>query len=130
MKITDILQTFKKYINMSFKRIWDTIVFIVIDAPEILLLFVLFGVIIIFFIIFYCIGVHIRNDNIAKAIVEKDLQAQNYEWISAANSEGTCDYNSAELLARKRADDKYGIGKHTFVSTNFTGKVWYKTDMK
>lgn len=118
-KIADVLQT--------FKRILDTIVFIVIDAPEILLPF---GVIFIFIIVFYCIGVHVKNDNIAKAIVEKDLQAQNYEWISAFNGDGTCDYNSAELLARKRADDKYGIGKHTFVSTNFNGKVWYKTNMK
>ena len=121
------MQTFKRYINELFKWIWDTIVFIVIDAPEILLPF---GVIFIFIIVFYCIGVHVKNDNIAKAIVEKDLQAQNYEWISAFNSEGTCDYNSAELLARKRADDKYGIGKHTFVSTNFNGKVWYKINMK
>ena len=53
--------------------------------------------------------------------VENDLRSRNYEAISC----GSSSYIEGELLARKRCDDKFGVGNYVFESTNFQGNVWY-----
>lgn len=143
-KIKDFLLLFKRHMSMvirhiimPFKWIWDKIIvafikFIcnilkaVILTPEIVVPFIIIGS---FYFVLYYFGSYISNENFIKTMVEKDLQSQKYEWISASVPNGY-DYNTAELLARKRMDDKHGIGKYVFMSTNFNGKVWYKTKMK
>ena len=143
-KIKDFLSMFKRHMSMvirhiimPFKWIWDKIIVAIIKficniliaailTPDVVVSFIIIGI---FIFMAYLIGSHVSNENFIKIMVEKDLQSQKYEWISASVPDGY-DYNTAELLARKRMDDKYGIGKYIFTSTNFNGKVWFKTKMK
>lgn len=53
--------------------------------------------------------------------IENDLRSRNYEEISC----GSSSYIEGELLARRRCDDKFGVGSYVFKSTNFNGNVWY-----
>ena len=57
----------------------------------------------------------------------KQLIADGYTEIQC-NAKDGC--NTAELLAIKRCDIKYGPGNYTFTSTNFNGSVWYKAHKK
>ena len=145
-KIKDFLSMFKRHISMvirhiimPFNWIWDKIIVAIIKftckiltdvifailTPEV----VLFIVIGIFIFVLYCVSSYLSNQKFIITMTEKDLQSQKYECISASVLD-YYDYNTAELLARKRMDDKYGIGKYVFMSTNFNGKVWFKTKMK
>lgn len=150
-KIKDFLSMFKRHMSMvirhmsmvirhiimPFKWIWDKIIVAFIKficdmliaailTPEIGVFLIIVGI---FIFVLYRIGLYASNQKFIITMTEKDLQSQKYECISASVPNGY-DYNTAEFLARKRMDDKYGIGKYIFVSTNFNGKVWFKTKIK
>ncbi len=94
------------------------------------------GIIILMFIglfFFYAICESIKHqraeENEIKAEMSR-LEEAGWTGLRADPSRYSHNYNSAELLARKRCDEKFGENKYIFQSTNFSGYVWYYAEPK
>lgn len=57
---------------------------------------------------------------------ESKLSSSGWKSISVFNN----DFNSAEILARKRSDAEFGVNNYDFESTNSVSKFWFKVTSK
>lgn len=96
------------------KEVWD--------------LFILLFCLLLFFVMIVGIPLTLyfgikENIEVNRAIQARENELKSLRWqkVPIHNS----DDNSAELLARKRADTEFGLNNYIFKSTNFHGNVWY-----
>ena len=78
-------------------------------------------------IIFICLMINGSRSNKEIRETREQLATDGYIEIRCGAEDG---YNTAEFLAIKRCDIKYGPGNYIFTSTNFNGSVWYKAHKK
>lgn len=119
MKIIDLKKMYLTtciYISRFVKSIRDDIKPIRDD------IFIVVGIFVIVAVLFY--GAVYHDETIRRE--EQRLMSCGYEKLKTFRD----DYNSAELLARKRCDDKFGIGNYTFTSTNFNCYVYFLAQPK
>ena len=77
--------------------------------------------------LFIIVGVYAHNRNKEDKSTREFLVNNGYTEVQVGAHE-SC--NTAEILAIKRCDIKYGPGNYTFTSTNFNRSVWYKAEKK
>jgi len=83
--------------------------------------------------IFWCMSCSFKASEVKKNAIKAEisrLEEAGWTGLCADPNRYSYNYNSAELLARKRCDEKFGENKYVFQSTNFSGYVWYYAEPK